>query len=128
MAADADGSDLKDAVITKLKLDAAPNRVRLLLEVQGQAPSPLDSCKSLKEQGIVEGSSVQLELLPRETLVASAPLLCECCCSLPLVQVMPLVLFLISLSFSLFLSFSSGVLMHRAEGQAQQASHQEVLL
>ncbi len=59
----ADGSDLKDAVIAKLRLNAAPNRVRLLLEVQGQEPTPLDSCISLKEQAIVEGSKVLLELL-----------------------------------------------------------------
>ena len=67
--ADVDVSDtasvaaLQKAAIAELKLDAAPNRVRLLLEVQGQAPSPLDSCKSLKEQAIVEGSRVQVELL-----------------------------------------------------------------
>ena len=55
---------LKDAAIAKLRLDAAPSRVRLLLEVQGQEPSPLDSCKSLAEQAIVEGSRVLLQLPP----------------------------------------------------------------
>ncbi len=54
---------LKKAAIAELRLDAPPGSVRLLLEVQGQEPTPLDSCKTLKEQAIVEGSRVLLELL-----------------------------------------------------------------
>ena len=61
----ADAGDLKDAVIAKLKLDAAPNRVRLLREVEGGAPVPLDSRRGLAIQGVREGSCV--------VIVAAAP-------------------------------------------------------
>ena len=63
----ADGSyagGLKNAIVATLKLDAAPNRVRLLLEVEGGAPVPLDSRKALAGQGVLEGSSVVVEMLP----------------------------------------------------------------
>ena len=61
----ADAGDLKDAVIAKLKLDSAPNRVRLLREVRGGgAPMPLDSRRALAEQGVLVGSSVLVEVLP----------------------------------------------------------------
>ena len=68
----ADAEDLKEAVCAKLKLDAAPNRVRLLLEVEGGgAPVPLDSCEKLTRQGVLEGSKVAVEVLTPET---AAPL------------------------------------------------------
>ena len=64
----ADAGDLKKSIIAELKLDAAPNRVRLLREVEGGgAPVPLDSRKALAEQGVHEGSSVLIEVLPSPT-------------------------------------------------------------
>ena len=51
-------AELKRAVIAELKLDLAPHRVRLLREVDGQDPVPLDSLKKLTEQGLSEGSRV----------------------------------------------------------------------
>ena len=58
----ADASDLSDAVCAKLQL---PNRVRLLRAAEGGgAPVPLDSRRALAEQGVTEGSSVVVELLP----------------------------------------------------------------
>jgi hypothetical protein len=61
----ADISDLKKAVIAELKLEAAPNRVRLLREVEGGgAPVRLDSRQALAAQGVREGSSVLIEVLP----------------------------------------------------------------
>ena len=69
-----DGSDaggLKDAVMAKLKLDAAPNRVRLLLEVEGHAPIPLDSRKALAGQGVLEGASVVVEVIASEVLASA---------------------------------------------------------
>ena len=62
----ADGSDvgdLKKAIVTELKLDATPDRVRLLLEVEGGAPVPLDSRKALAGQGVLEGASVVVEVM-----------------------------------------------------------------
>jgi hypothetical protein len=68
LAPGADAGDLAKAVIAELKLDAAPNRVRLLREVEGGgAPVPLDSRKALAEQGVHEGSSVLIEVLPSPT-------------------------------------------------------------
>ncbi len=56
-------SDLKDAVCAKLKLDAAPNRVRLLREVEGGgAPVPLDSRMALAGQGVLDGTSLTIEV------------------------------------------------------------------
>ena len=53
----ADAGDLKDAVCAKLKLDAPPDSVSLLREVEGGgAPVPLDSRRALAEQGVHEGS------------------------------------------------------------------------
>ncbi len=61
----AEVGDLKNAAIAKLRLDAAPNRVRMFREVEGGgAPVPLDSRRALAEQGILEGSSVLVEVLP----------------------------------------------------------------
>ena len=63
-APSAGADDLKDAIMAKLKLDAAPDRVRLLLEAGGgSAPVPLDSRKALAGQGVLEGSSVVVEVL-----------------------------------------------------------------
>jgi hypothetical protein len=54
---------LKDAVIAKLQLDTAPHRVRLLREVEGGAAVHLDSRKNLVHQGVLEGSSLLVEVL-----------------------------------------------------------------
>ena len=60
----ADVSDLKDAVCAKLRLDAPPDCVLLLREVEGGgAPVPLDSRRALAEQGVREGTSVLIEVL-----------------------------------------------------------------
>ncbi len=63
---------LKDAVIAKLKLDIAPNRVRLLREVEDGGPVPLDSRKKLADQSIKEGSSVLVEIIAPDVPPASA--------------------------------------------------------
>ena len=64
MADGSDAGDLKDAIVAKLRLDAAPNRVRLLLEVGGGgAPVPLDSSEKLAGQGVLEGSKVVVEVM-----------------------------------------------------------------
>ena len=61
----ADVDDLKKAIIAELRLDAAPGRVRLLREESGGgAPVPLDSRRALAEQGVREGTSVLIEVLP----------------------------------------------------------------
>ena len=54
---------LKRAVLTELRLDLAPNRVRLLREVEGARAVPLDSCDTLMNQGIREGSKVLVEVI-----------------------------------------------------------------
>ena len=60
----ADADDLKDAVCAKLKLDAAPDSVRLLREVEGGGTLvPLDSLRELTEQGVLVGSSVVVEVI-----------------------------------------------------------------
>jgi hypothetical protein len=60
----ADAYDLAKAVIAELKLDAAPDCVRLLREVEGGgAPVPLESLRALAEQGVREGSRVVVEVL-----------------------------------------------------------------
>ena len=70
---------LSAAIVAELKLDVAPNRVRPLLEAGGGgAPVPLDSCKSLAEQGVLEGSKVLVEVLAPDVL-ASAFLSCGAC-------------------------------------------------
>ena len=53
---------LKKAILSELKLDAAPQHVRLALEVKGGAPVPLDSCEKLADQGVLEGSRVVVEV------------------------------------------------------------------
>ena len=70
----ADAGYLKRTVIAELKLDAAPNRVRLLREVEGGgAPVPLDSRRALAEQGVLEGASVLVEVMaPLEAPAPSA--------------------------------------------------------
>ena len=56
---------MKKAIIAELQLDAPPDCVRLLREVEGGgAPVPLDSRRALAEQGVLEGSCVVVELLP----------------------------------------------------------------
>ena len=61
----ADAGDLKDAVCAKLKLDAPPDGVRLLREVEGGgAPVPLESLRALAEQGVLAGSSLTIEVKP----------------------------------------------------------------
>jgi hypothetical protein len=61
----ADASDLKKAVIAELQLGTPPDSVRLLREVEGGgAPVPLDSRRALAGQGVLEGSSVLVEVLP----------------------------------------------------------------
>ena len=60
----ADAGDLKSAVIAALRLDVAPDCVRLLREVRGGgAPVPLDSSRLLARQGIREGAKVLVEVL-----------------------------------------------------------------
>ena len=64
--ASADACDLRTAVIAELRLDAAPNRVRLLREVKaGGAPVPLDGARTLASQRVRAGSKVLVEVLPR---------------------------------------------------------------
>jgi len=62
---------LKKAVVAELKLDVAPNRVRLLLEVESGAPVPLDSRRKLATQGVQEGSSVVVEVIASEALASA---------------------------------------------------------
>ena len=58
-----DAGDLKKAIVTELKLDVAPDRVRLLLGVEGGVLVPLDSLKALAGQGVLGGASVVAEVL-----------------------------------------------------------------
>ena len=53
-----DGGDLKKAIIAELQLVTAPHRVRLLREVEGGAPVPVESLKKLSETGVADGSRV----------------------------------------------------------------------
>ena len=54
---------LAKAIVAELKLDIAPDRVRLLLEAGGGgAPVPLDSSEKLAGQGVEEGAKVLVEL------------------------------------------------------------------
>jgi len=59
-----DAYDVAAAVIAVLKLDAAPDRVRLLLKpVGGGALVPLDSRKQVEQmEQLVEGASVHVEV------------------------------------------------------------------
>lgn len=58
---DLDGSDLKEAIMAKLKVDVSPDRVRVLLEVEGGLAKPLDGFRRVKEGGVEEGSFLTLE-------------------------------------------------------------------
>ena len=62
VAEGSDVGDLKKAIIMELKLDVAPNRVRLLREVESGAPVPLDSCEKLATQGVGECAKVLVEV------------------------------------------------------------------
>jgi hypothetical protein len=65
LAPGANALDLAKAAIAELKLDAAPDSVRLLREVEGGgAPVPLDSLRALAEQGVLAGSSLTIEVKP----------------------------------------------------------------
>jgi hypothetical protein len=69
----ADAGDLKKAVIAELKLDMAPNCVRLLREIEGGgAPVPLDSRRGLAIQGVREGSCVVIVAVPPAAAAAAA--------------------------------------------------------
>jgi hypothetical protein len=66
---------LKDAVIAKLKLDAAPDHVRLLREVEGGgAPVLLVSRRKLAEQSVLEGSCVLVEVMEPAAASSAAAL------------------------------------------------------
>ena len=70
----ADAGSLQDAVMAELKLGAERHRVRLLREVSGGgAPVPLDCRGALAGQGVREGSSLLVEVLP-PPLLAPLPL------------------------------------------------------
>ena len=66
---------LAKAVVTELKLDVAPDRVRLLLEVEGGVLVPLDSRKALAGQGVLEGASVVVEVMALLAAVAKTPVI-----------------------------------------------------
>ena len=74
VADDESVAGLKDAAIAQLELDVAPHHVRLLREVEGGAPVPLDSCKKLADQGVKAGSTVLVELIQLTTAAALASL------------------------------------------------------
>lgn len=63
---------LQDAAIAKLKLGIAPDRVRLLREVDGQDPVLLDSRQKLAGQGVHEGSSVLVEVIAPDAPATSS--------------------------------------------------------
>ena len=65
---------LQDAIIAKLKLDTAPDCVRLLREVEGGVAVPLDSCEKLLDQGVKEGSKVFVEVIVPSQLSVTAAL------------------------------------------------------
>ena len=61
---DANADALKDAIMSKFKLEVADSRLRLLHVVDGaNEPVPLDSLKKLEEQGVGEGSRVVAEVM-----------------------------------------------------------------
>jgi hypothetical protein len=72
---------LQDAIIAKLKLDTAPDCVRLLREVEGGVAVPLDSCEKLLDQGVKEGFKVFVEVIVPSQLSVTAAL--EGCRRLP---------------------------------------------
>jgi hypothetical protein len=59
IAGDAFVTDLKDAVIAKLKLEAAPHQITLALE---GAAEPLDARKRLAASGVTDGASLVVEV------------------------------------------------------------------
>ena len=65
---------LQEAVIAKLRLDIAPDSVRLLREVEGEPPVLLDSRKKLADQSVFEGSSVLVEIVEPAAAAAQAPI------------------------------------------------------
>ena len=67
---------LQKAIIVELKLDIAPDRVRLLREVEGGAAVLLDSCEKLADQGVLEGGKVLVEVIavPVAAAAAEAPI------------------------------------------------------
>ena len=76
---------LAKAIVAELKLDVAPDRVRLLLEVAGGAPVPLDSSEKLAGQGVLEGSKVVVEVTALEAAPhAAVPRACLSRSALPL--------------------------------------------
>lgn len=64
-----DGSDLKEAIMAKLKVDVSPDRLRVLLEVEGGLAKPLDGFRKVKEGGVEEGSFLTLE----EVVIPATP-------------------------------------------------------
>ena len=58
---------LKDAIITKLKINASPDRIRLFREVEEGSHIPLNSRKTLDEQDIFENSSIIVEVIPKDS-------------------------------------------------------------
>lgn len=74
VADDESVAGLKDAAIAQLELDVAPHHVRLLREVEGGAPVPLDSCKKLADQGVKAGSTVLVDFIQLTTSTALASL------------------------------------------------------
>ena len=73
MKDDASVAALQKAIIVNLKLDMAPNCVRLLREVEGGAPVLLDSRKKLADQGVFEGSKVVVEVMAPHVGATPAP-------------------------------------------------------
>jgi hypothetical protein len=63
VSAGASVAELKSAAIAQLELGAAPHRVRLLREVEGGAPVPLDSRKTLAEESVSEGATVLVDVI-----------------------------------------------------------------
>lgn len=61
---DSDGADLKKVVMAELKMDIAPDLVRLSLEVKDGKGEPvlIDSCKKLLAQGVIESSKVLVDV------------------------------------------------------------------
>jgi hypothetical protein len=68
-----DGGDLKRVIMADLKMtDVSPDRVRLLLEVDGGLPLPVTSRKRLSEEGVRDGSSLLVEVIPDPPNTAGA--------------------------------------------------------
>ena len=67
---------LKRAVIVELRLDVAPDCVRLLREVEGGgAPVPLDGRGTLADQRVAAGDCVLVEVTAAPAVAAALPLL-----------------------------------------------------